>query len=227
MPTLKLINNLPVLNHTLTHWNQLETVIADSVTLPDGTTRDGAQDLATSLQSVEAALMTARNALSVAQGTRNQAREALYPAAKQARKSLRGLAKNVPEVLGLPTVPPVTSAPAVLLAALEDIADVWGRVNALPAARVPAAHLPLKIPLTENNALVSLTLEQFNTRLAALRSAAQVLTEAEDTVTVGIGTRDGLHDQAAEVVKSYGTVARSVLPDGHPLLKTIPTLTGG
>lgn len=70
MPTIKRINNLPVLNRTLTHWNQLETVTANSVTLPDGTTRDGAQDLATSIQSVEAALMTARNTLSVAQGTR-------------------------------------------------------------------------------------------------------------------------------------------------------------
>ncbi len=115
----------------------------------------------------------------------------------------------------------------MFVAALEDIADVWGRVNALPQASVPAARLPLKIPLTENNALVSLTLEQFNARLAALRTAAQALTQAEDAVTVGIGTRDGLHDQAAAVVKDYGIVARSVLPEGHPLLKTIPTLTGG
>ena len=129
--------------------------------------------------------------------------------------------------LGLPTVPPVTSAPALFVAALEDIADVWGRVNALPQASVPAAHLPLKIPLTESNSLVSLTLEQFNARLAALRTAAQALTQAEDSVTVGIGTRDGLHDQAAAVVKDYGIVARSVLPEGHPLLKTISTLTGG
>jgi hypothetical protein len=227
MPTIKRLNNLPVLNRALTHWTELEIMTADSVTLPDGTTRDRAQDLATSIQDAEAALMTARNTLSVAQGARNQARIALYPAAKQARKSLRGLAKNVPEVLGLPTVPPVTSAPAVFVAALEDIADVWGRVNALPQASVPAAHLPLRIPLTENNTLVSLTLEQLNARLVALRSAAQALTQAADSVTVSIGIRDGLHEQAAAVVKDYGVVARSVLPESHPLLKTIPKRTGG
>ena len=90
-----------------------------------------------------------------------------WPTQRLSRRVSRcGGAKNAPEVRGLPNVPPVTSAPAILVAALEDIADVWERIN-------------------------------------------------------------DLHDQAAALVKSYGAVAHALLPDGHPLLKTIPTLTGG
>jgi len=57
-------------------------VTADPVTLPDGTTRDGAQDLATSIQSVEAVLMTARNTLSVAQGARQPGTGSALPGGK-------------------------------------------------------------------------------------------------------------------------------------------------
>lgn len=227
MPTVKLVNNLPILIRTLSHWTQIENATGAGVALPDGTTRDGGQDLASGIKDAETVLMEGRNALAKAQGERNLARTVAYTAAKQARKSLRGVAKNAPEVRGLPNVPPVTSAPAVLIAALEDIADVWERINALPPAQVPAAHLPLRIPLTEHNALVQLTLPQFRARVEALGIVAQALAESEAAVRVGIGTRNDLHDQAAELVKSYGAVAHALLPDGHPLLKTIPTLTGG
>jgi hypothetical protein len=222
----KLINNLPILNRMLSHWAQVERTTTNTLSLPDGTTRAEVQELATRIQSVEAELLTGRNVLSAAQGARDQARKTAHPAAKQARRSLRGLAKNVPEVLGLPQVPPLTSAPAVLIAALDDIADVWARINGLPQASVPAVHLPLRVPLLEGETVVPLALAQFEAQITTLRTAAQALTEAEDAVTVGIGTRDGLHERAAERVKSYATVARSVLPEGHPLLKTVPKLTG-
>ena len=222
----KLVNNLPILNRVLAHWTQVEENIVTTVALPDGTHHSQAQSLATRIREVEVSLMEGRNALSVAQADRNQARSAVYTAAKQARKSLRGLAQNAPDVQGLPDVPPGTSASPVLLAAGEDIANVWLRVNGLPQASVPAAHLPLRIPLTENNALVQLSQEQFVQHLERLRTVAEALEEAEASVTVGIGARDALHDQAAELVKRYATVVRGLLPEGHPLLKTVPKLTG-
>jgi hypothetical protein len=226
MPKPKLVNHLPLLNHVLAHWSQVETALGEAVTLPDGTTRDGAQDLATSLQDSDSSLLVNRNTLMSAQGGRNEARDAAHTAGKQARKSLRGLAKNVPDVLGLPQVPAKTCAPAVLATALDDITDIWGRVNALPQASVPAAKLPLRIPLKEGETPILLTREQFQARTQTLRTCGQSLTEAEDAVRVGIVERDTLHDRAAEVIKDYGTVVRGLLYDGHPLLKTLPTLTG-
>jgi hypothetical protein len=56
--------------------------------------------------------------------------------------------------------------------------------------------------------------------------ATQVVRDGEVAVTVLIGERDVLHKQAASIVKSYAALVRGLLPDGHPLLKTIPTLTG-
>jgi hypothetical protein len=72
MATLKRIDKLLVLNRILIHWNPFETVTASPVILPDRTTKDGTQDLAMSIQSVEAALMMVRNQLSMAQGARNK-----------------------------------------------------------------------------------------------------------------------------------------------------------
>ncbi|WP_309708312.1 hypothetical protein [Armatimonas sp.] len=223
----KLINNLPILNKTIAHWGKVETTLGEALTLPDSTTRDGATDLATNIQDAETALIATRNALSTAQGVRDSTRKAAHTAGKQARKSLRGLAKNTPEVLGLPELPSVTTAPATLLALYDDIANIWERVNGLPQASVPAAKLPLRIPLMEDNALVQLTQAEFVARIEALRSAAQTLAELELSVSTGIGTRDGLHKQAATITKDYGAAVRGLLPTGHPLLKTIPTLSAG
>lgn len=226
MPTKKIVNNLPLLNKAIAHWGQAETAIGETLVLPDGTTHDGAIDLATSIKDAETALTDQRNALSKAQGERTSTRTVAQNAAKQARKSLRGLAKNVPDVLGLPDLPAATSAPATLLAVYTDIANVWERVNALPQASVPAAKLPLRIPLLEGNATVHLTQAEFVARVEALASAAESLASAESAVSVGLATRDDLHKQASTVVKDYAGVVRGVLPDGHPLLKTIPTLSG-
>ena len=221
----KLINNLPILNKTIIHWNKVETALGEAVTLPDGTTRDGATDLATSIKDTESGLIATRNDLSTAQGERDSTRIAVHTAAKQARISLRGLAKNVPEVNGLPKLPTLTTAPATLLALYDDIANIWERVNGLPQASVPAAKLPLRIPLMEDNALVHVTHPEFVTRVEALRTAVQTLAELELNVSTGIGTRDRLHKQAATITKDYGAAVRGLLPTGHPLLKIIPTLS--
>ena len=227
MPKPKLVNNLPLLNRTLAHWSLVENALGEAVVLPDGTTRDGAQDLATSIQETEHTLMTARNTLATLQEERNQVRDRAHTAAKQARKSLRGLAAPVPEVHGLPQVPPKTSSVAVFTAALDDIADVWERVNALPPAQVPAVRLPLRIPLEENHTPLLLAVAPFRDQIEALRTMAHSLAAAEAAVTVGISERDTLHEQAAAGIKSYGAVVRSLLHEGHPLLMTLPTLTKG
>ncbi|MBB6053358.1 hypothetical protein [Armatimonas rosea] len=227
MPTTKTVNNLPVLNKTITHWDKVETALGERVLLPDGATHDVAIDLAMSIQDAETAVTVERNALSAAQGTRDATRRAAHTVAQQARLSLKGLAKNAPDLYGLPTLLAITSAPAVLLENYTDIASVWERVNALPQARVPAAKLPLRIPLEENNGIVHITLEQFRARIDALRAAADTLATAESTVTEGIVERKRLHEQAGTVVKDYAGVARGLLPAGHALLKTIPTLSAG
>jgi hypothetical protein len=226
MPTKKIVNNLPILNKTVIHWGKAETALGEAITLPDGTTHDGAIDLATNIKDIEKQVVDDRVLLAKAQGVRNNTRNAVHTAAKQARKSLRGLAKNVPDVLGLANLPALTSAPAVLLEIYENIASVWEMVNGLPQASVPAAKLPLRLPLTENSALVQLTLAQFQERTEALRAAAESLAGAEATVRASLGTRNDLHDQAEAIVKDYGAAVRGLLPDGHPLLDTIPTLSG-
>ena len=147
-------------------------------------------------------------------------------AAQQARKSLRGQAGNVPEVQGLPSLPVISTAPATLLTIYTDIASVWEQVNGLPAASVPAVTLPLRIPLTQDNALLQLDLAEFRARTEAFRSATESVRDKEATVAVHLGERNALHKQATETVKRYAALVRGLLPDGHPLLATIPTLTG-
>jgi hypothetical protein len=227
MPTRVVVNNLPVLNRVIAHWVNVEAIVANSVSVPDGMSLAEARELAGAILEAEGVLIEARNILSQAQGMRNMTRGSVHSAARQARKSLVGQVGNVTEVKGLPALPVVSSAAAKLLQIYTDIANVWERVNGLPAASVPAARLPLRIPLTENDALVQLDLAGFQTRIETFRSAAEAVKDGEAAVTVKIRERDVLHKRAASLVKSYGSLVRGLLPAGHPLLSTIPTLTGG
>lgn len=227
MPTKKIVNYVPTVKKIMAHWTLVEAAIGEELVVPEETTHDDAGDTAGLIEDAEAELIDARNALSRAQGERNRTRSAAHEAAKQARKSLRGLAKNVPDVLGLPNLPGVTTAPASLLALYTDIANVWKRVNALPQASVPAAKLPLTIPLTENKILVQLTQAQFVARIAALTTATENLAAAEAAVSTVISQRDRYYGYARELVKDYAGAVRGLLPSDHALLKTIPTLSGG
>ena len=199
MPTQSVINYLSVLNRVLSHWANVEAVVANSIDVPDGMSLAQARELAGAILEAEGVLIEARNTLSEAQGVRNTARGSVHLAARQARKSLVGQAGNVAEVKGLPALPVVSSAAARLLGIYTDIANVWERVNGLPAASVPAARLPLRIPLTESDALVYLDLAGFQARIEVFRGAAEAVKDSEAAVTVKIGERDALHKQAAPI----------------------------
>ena len=224
MSSAPLTDLVPTIKLFLSHWSSVENATQKALVLPDGTTRDGLVDLLARIQAETTAVLTTENEQQTLQSTRERLRAPLHIMAQQARKTLKGLAGNTDAIGALPVLPSATTNPAKYLPVVRDIADIWARVNALPPAAVPAATLPLTIPLDNAGEILDKTLTEFTTAVEAYSDAVDSVASKGQESKEHRGQRDTLHTLARELLKLYAPTVRGKLPAGHALLKNLPKL---
>ena len=196
--------------------------LGEPLKLSNGASRSDLADLLARIEAATNAVMLVHNDQQTLQNTRDRLRIPAHELAKQARISLKGQAGNTDAIGALPRLPSATTNPATYLPVLEDIAQVWERINRLPAASVPAATLPLTIPLTENGEIVQKSLADFRAAIAALRATVDALAANAQTDKQQRAIRDELHQSARALLGLYPAAVKSRLPAGHALLKNLP-----
>jgi hypothetical protein len=224
MPTVVLTDLVPTLKLFLSHWTSVENTTQSALVLTNGATRDSLVDLLTQIEDATTAVLTSLNQQETLQSTRERLRKPVHSMAKQARLSLKGLAGNTDAIGALPSLPSATTNPTKYVPAVRDLADTWGRVNALPQASVPAATLPLTIPQEESGAIVQKTHAQFVAAIDALAASVDSVAENAQGLKELRGQRDTLHTQARAILKLYSPAVKGKLPAGHALLKNLPKL---
>ncbi len=120
---------------------------------------------------------------------------------------------------GLPKMPPLGTDEANFLAPLTDAADRWRRINTDAQAKV-ISNFAGPLLLAEGY-----TLAQFETDIAALRSACRAHDMATSDAEDRLRRRDALLPALRERFNQYRKIARALIPEGHPLLATLPALS--
>ncbi len=224
MPAGTLVDYVPVIKLFLSHWNSVENMTQTALVLTNRMTRDGLVDLLERIEAATATVLTSLNDQQTLQSTRERLRKPVHAMAKQARTSLKGLAGNTDAIGALPDIPSATTNPAKYLPAVRDLAETWARVNALPQAAVPAATLPLTIPMDQAGAIVQKTHGEFVAALGALTAAVDEVASNAQALKELRGQRDALHATARAALKLYSPTVKGKLPAGHALLKNLPKL---
>ena len=211
----------------IAHWQKVETKTGKSLLLKDKTTLDEFIDLKDRLIAVQSENLTEANDRQRAQETRDDATKALHPLVKQARTTLKALIENVPGAKALPNQLPTGTDPVKYLQAARDIAEIWGRVNALSTTTHPELELPLTIPLRQGEDTVQITHANYTAAINAYANAVDTVATTRSAEALGRKTRDSLHKIARAKLVSYPIAAKARLADGDPLRATIPTFSNG
>lgn len=116
----------------------------------------------------------------------------------------------------LPDTPQETSSEGKLLAALDDVASLWAKINADTGIDGFTPPLPLR---------GGYTLAGFNADVAALRAAYQSLATAERELKLAREDRDRLLAEAYERMKQYRARVAAEFLETDPLFESLPDLS--
>jgi hypothetical protein len=224
MSSGNLVDYVPTIKLFLAHWNSVENTTQTALILTNGMTRDGLVDLLKRIEAATIAVLTSLNEQQTLQSTRERLRKPVHAMAKQARMSLKGLAGNTDAIGALPILPSITTAPEKYLPILQDLAETWARVNALPPATVPATTLPLTIPMDSDGAIVQRTHAEFVAAVQALAATVDAVASNAQTLKELRGQRDSLHATVRATLKLYAPTVKGKLPAGHALVLSLPKL---
>lgn len=217
------IDYIPTLQQLIQHWTEAETVLGRAMILDDGTTLDGIRDLHETLASANAEVLAKENQRQGAIQARDHARSEALPTGRQARFSILGTIPQSEEARQLPKqLPPLTSVVAKQLVALQDIQEVWTAVNALPAGKYPALHLPLVVRVSLDGTERDVTLAQFQGMVASLGQGGEAVKQAEISLKVAQKGRKEVVLRAQVVLRKYRALIRGLFPTTSKIAQSVP-----
>jgi hypothetical protein len=114
-----------------------------------------------------------------------------------------------------PILPELTSGEAKFMAAFDDAADLWGRIDA--DATIAGFTPPLVI--------AGYMRPTFVTDIAAMRAAFLAVLTADNDKRMGIKERDVLFETAREYMIQYRVAVEGLLGPNHPLTQTLPLIS--
>lgn len=217
MPITNLDSWIPTTQEFINHWTQVNTELgpggpllllgayAVATLTTDRTTLDGQMT----------AVVAADNVQTNARGDFDIKNAALVERLRQFRGACTAYLAGSSYAKSPPKVPPATSIGGKFISAYDDMANIWGQVNASP----PPGFTP---PLTLATGYTAAT---FNTDLAALRAAYIAYTNAVENASIAREARNLTMERIFARLKQYRGAAIAKLPPTSPLLATIPQLT--
>jgi hypothetical protein len=224
---VSILDYVPTMAKTIAHWQLVEAKTGRPLLLRDKTTRTQLTTLKTRLETLQTQNLAESNDRERAQEVRDGAIKILHPLVRQARTSLKGLTERVPGAGALPGLLPGGSDPQRYVQAARDIAEIWGKINALDARGNADIGLPLTIPILRGETTVQVSHAEFVAAIDAYQSAVGALVATKSAETLGKRTRDTAQKLAKGMLLAYPAAAKMRLADGDPLRTTIPTFSGG
>ncbi|WP_395142356.1 hypothetical protein [Armatimonas sp.] len=206
----------PVLRDVLSHWEALETAIERAVFLKGDYKR---ADQAADLLALDTAIQAQEgldNQRQLSAGQRDAQKKALALRADQFAKAVRAFAAGTPHEKALPKKPAYTAIESKFERPMRDSADLWKRIEA--DATLSSSVHPLVLAGGYTHA-------QFESDLVALTASFRALEAADRASREGRRRRDAPLRGLRERVNQYRAAAQALLPEGHPLLTTLPVLS--
>lgn len=219
MPLEGLGSYLPVMVEVLNHWDDVNIELggtpATELKLQGAHTRALFQLLHDELAALLLGQVDLENGREIAVNSRDQKKTAILLKLNQFRGMLRGLLPQTIYPGAAPLVPQFGLAESKFLAPFDDMASLWGRID---ADTTIAGFTP---PLL----LVAMTRAAFLTELAGLRTAYAAVSLAENDEGIGLKRRDALLPVIRERIVQYRELVAAMLGPTHPLTLSLPVMT--
>ncbi len=217
MPITSLNSYLPTLQEFINHWTQVNTELGAGGPL----TLLGAYPVATlttdrtALDALMTAVTAADNVWNIARSDMDIKRAALVVRLRQFRGACNAYLGGSSYQNAPPKVPNASSGIGKFLSAFDDMANLWGQINATPPTGFTG-------PLTLGS---TYTLATFNTDLAALRASATNYAARQQNASIARDNRNILMATLVQRLKQYRGAAIAKLTAGSALIASIPALT--
>lgn len=208
---------IPTINQFLPHWADVNTALGASgpLVLPGGVAVADLTALRDQLEAIAASLQGKLNDAQLASADVAQKKLALMGRLAEFNRKVRGFLSHTIYAAALPEVPTASSAPGIILEAMDDMASLWSKINA-------AAILGFTGPLTLLNAYPIATL---STDLAALKAAYAASQVANQDVDLERKLRLAAQDKAYAVLRDYRKAIAGQFAEADPLVLTLPKLS--
>lgn len=204
-----------VTDEFINHWFNTNTllVVAGPLLLPDGTDLAGLILRRGNLTTRRANLQGVLNSEELARAELEFIRVAIHARLVQFNEKVRVFHANTKWPQALPELPGISDAPARFFDPLDDVANLWNRLNSDPATTAPLMLLG------------GYTLAMFVTDVAAMKTAHTALITAASNVRLARVERNIEQDLIYAILKSYREVYPTYMEKTHPLFVTLPRLT--
>ena len=215
MPISSNIDYIPVMDEFIGHW----TATDDSIVLAENGTAvdfDAFGDLRTALDGAKASVQAKLNDLEGTRVTLEQTRLTAGDRIAEFNRRIRADFPNTPTLSRLPTVPNRNGGRDSFLDAMDDMLDLWARVNALPPSPLFTAPLLL---------MGGFTLAQFQALRTALDAAFTNRGNAENAIATQRLYRNSLQDRAKSLMATYRLKIEALFPPDSITVATLPRLT--
>lgn len=219
MPLNGIGSYVPMMDEFSAHWEAVNTELggtpATDMMLQGAYTRAMFLTHRADLDTAITRLVDLENAREIGVADRDQKKTVVIGRINQFRGMLRGLLPNTIYAPAAPLVPGISTAESKFLAPLDDMASLWGRINA--DATIPGFTPPLLMG--------TVTRAAFEAELAAVRAAYAAVNEAEVDLDISRKRRDALLPTARERMVQYRELVPALLGPDHPLSLSLPVIT--
>jgi predicted lipoprotein with Yx(FWY)xxD motif len=213
MPTLVPSEILNLAKSCAIHWGKVNATLGTTpLTLRRGYTLATFNTDITALEQRLIQMPNMENAYGIALAERDAGKAPLKARLKQFRAAVQNKLGDSAFVAELPVQPYATAAESIFLQTFDDMAGLWGRINAATLA----GFTP---PLTLAKGY---TLATFTTDLTAQRAAYNKTRQTIADTAVTRKQRDTETKALWERIKQYRNGCVEVLDETDPLFKTVP-----
>lgn len=220
MPLTSIGSYLTTMDEFLAHWSQVNVELGGTpetqMKLKGGhTLADFTADQA-ALQAAITALPDLENDRQLAAADRDAEKANLRERLRQFRAAVSNELDETPYERALPKLVELGSAETKFLAAFDDMASLWAKINA--DTTTPGFTAPLT--LAGAYALAGFTVD-----LAGLRTGFKTVTNTESDARLARERRDQQLDDVRERLNQYRSAVEANFTPGDPLLETLPALS--
>ncbi len=198
----------------IAHWVDVNAALTPDLVLPGGTTLANMQTKRATLAADITALEGVINVMENRRTGRDIGRVAMASFINAFNRFVRGILANSTYVGELHKLPDFRAQFGHWNTAMDDTSNTWTTINASPPAGFTP---PLILPS-------GTTLAAFNTAVAAFKTQATDLTNAEQDVVRELEEREATYLDIRDDLALYRTAVEGSFIEGHPLVLSIPRL---
>lgn len=219
MPITNVNSYLPTMDEFIAHWTEVNATFprgSTGLTLKGGYTLENFTADRTALQTAMSAIINAENTRQFAAGQRDALKGPLRARLSQFRSAVQSQLQGTAYQAMLPTLPAPNVVETRFLTPFDDVLNLWRRIDA--DTTTPG----FTAPLTTGGGYTS---TQFETDLAAMRTAFIDVTGAESTVRLAREQRDMLLEPIRQRLNQYRAAVRANFAANDPLVQSLPAMS--